>query len=185
MGHGGRDEMRHEVAEHFLLDSTPKIINSFLPTCVSCQVPKPDKAHVIPNVIVSIDFMTRLQIDVVDMRIRTDGNLKWILNCPDHFTKYVWAFALPTKEAEEVATNLLNLFCQFGPPKILQSDNGARSLPHKWLKIWNIFGRIWWFSMANQDTLSLKVWPSVVMQYCAISSADACTIEKRINGRLV
>lgn len=115
--------MRHEVAEHYYWIPS-KIIDSFLPTCVSCQVRKPVKAHIIPNAIVSIGFLTRLQIDLIDMRTRPDGDLKWILHCRDHFTKYSWAFALKSKEAQEVAKNLVNLFYQFGPPKILQSDNG-------------------------------------------------------------
>jgi transposase InsO family protein len=91
---------------------------------MSCQVRKPLKSHVIPTAIISLGFMTRLQMDLVDMRTRPDGESKWILHCRDHFTKYSWAYALPSKEAQHVAKNLLQLFFQFGPCKILQSDNG-------------------------------------------------------------
>jgi hypothetical protein len=93
---------------------------------MSCQVRRPLKSHVIPTVIVSLGFMTRLQIDLVDMRTRPDGELKWILHCRDYFTKYSWVYALPSKEARHVAENLLQLFFQFSPCKILQSDNGKK-----------------------------------------------------------
>ncbi|CAF4642428.1 unnamed protein product, partial [Rotaria socialis] len=122
-GHGGRDKMRHEVMQHYIWIPS-KIIDTFLTTCVSCQVRRPIKSHVIPTAIVSLGFMTRLQMDLIDMRTRPDGEFKWILHCRDHFTKFSWAYALPSKEARYVAENLIQLFFQFGPSHILQSDNG-------------------------------------------------------------
>ena len=74
-------------------------------------------SHVIPAAIVSIGFMTRLQMDLIDMGMRPDGEFKWILHCRDHFMKYSWGFALPSKEARYVAENLLGIFFQFGPCK--------------------------------------------------------------------
>ena len=68
--------------------------------------------------------MTRLQIDLIDMRTRPDGEFKWILHCRDHFSKYSWAYALPNKEAQYAVEHLVQLFFQFGPCHILQSDNG-------------------------------------------------------------
>ncbi|CAF1558374.1 unnamed protein product, partial [Didymodactylos carnosus] len=73
---------------------------------------------------VSIGFLTRLEIDLIDSRTRPDGDYKWILHCRDHFSKFSWAYPLRTKEAAHVAQNLSSLFYQFGPCKILQSDNG-------------------------------------------------------------
>lgn len=68
--------------------------------------------------------MTRLQMDLIDMRTRLDGDFKWILHCRCHFTKFSWAYALPSKEAHHVAEKLSIIFYTFGPSKILQSDNG-------------------------------------------------------------
>ncbi|CAF2081135.1 unnamed protein product [Rotaria magnacalcarata] len=124
-GHGGRDKMRHEITQHYYWIPS-KIIDSFLSTCMSCQVRRPLKLHVIPTAIISLGFMTRLQMDLIDMRTRPDGEFKWILHCRDHFTKYSWAYALPSKEARYVAESLLQLFFQFGSCKILQSDNGKK-----------------------------------------------------------
>ena len=72
--------------------------------------------------------MTRVQMDLIDMRSRPDqieGKIfKWILQLKDHFTKFCWAQPLQTKEASEVHFVVRNIFFNFGPPRILQSDNG-------------------------------------------------------------
>ncbi|CAF1176183.1 unnamed protein product [Didymodactylos carnosus] len=73
--------------------------------------------------------MTRLQIDLVDMRTRPDKIepdvvFNWILNCIDHFSKFCWAFPLKNKSAVDVSVKLRELFFVFGPPRLLHSDNG-------------------------------------------------------------
>ncbi|CAF3436338.1 unnamed protein product [Rotaria socialis] len=74
--------------------------------------------------IVSIGFLTRLQVDLIDMRSVSYDGFNFIMHAKDHFTKFTWLYALPSKEAIHVANNLRNMFYTFGPPKILQSDNG-------------------------------------------------------------
>lgn len=72
--------------------------------------------------------MSRVQMDLIDMRTRPDAiqgkTYKWILQLKDHFTKYCWAKALENKEAREVYQTVREIFFMFGPPHILQSDNG-------------------------------------------------------------
>ena len=73
--------------------------------------------------------MTRVQMDLIDMRSRPDhvdsGKIfKWIIQLKDHFTKFCWAQPLETKEAKEVFSVVRNIFFNFGPPRVLQSDNG-------------------------------------------------------------
>lgn len=67
-------------------------------------------SHVIPTAIISLGFMTRLQMDLIDMRTRPDGEYKCILHCRGHFTKYCWDSALPIEEARYVAENLTKIF---------------------------------------------------------------------------
>ncbi|CAF1150067.1 unnamed protein product [Didymodactylos carnosus] len=122
-GHGGRDKVRYEISQHYSWIPS-KAIDIFLSGCVACQVRKPVKNHVVPKAIISLGFMTRVQIDLIDLRTRPDKQFNWILHCRDHFSKYSWAFALPTKEAHYVLEKLQQLFYQFGPCRILQSDNG-------------------------------------------------------------
>jgi hypothetical protein len=63
-------------------------------------------------------------MDLIDMRSSEYNNFKWIFHAKDHFSKYSWLFPMTTKEASNVANILQSIFYQFGPPKILQSDNG-------------------------------------------------------------
>jgi hypothetical protein len=102
--------------------------------CDACQIRRSFPKPISGKPIVSIGFLTRLQVDLIDMRslqvdlidmrsLQYDG-YSFIMHCKDHFTKFSWLYALPSKEASGVAINLRNLFYTFGPPKILQSDNG-------------------------------------------------------------
>jgi transposase InsO family protein len=122
-GHGARDKMRHEINQHYYWIPS-HVVDIFLHCCVSCQLRKSVKAHVAPTAIIAIGFLTRLQMDLVDLRTRPSNNCQWILHCRDHFSKFSWAFALQNKEANGVARCLVDLFYQFGPCRILQSDNG-------------------------------------------------------------
>ena len=66
-----------------------------------------------------------IQIDLIDMRHLPDGDLRWILHCVDHWSKFNFAYAIANKHAMNV-TNALSchLFPYFGVLRILQSDNG-------------------------------------------------------------
>ena len=106
------------------MNLTSTIIGYLLQCCVSCQLRKTVKKLVVSTAIISIGFMTRLQMDLIDRRTRPDKDFQWILHCRDHYSKYSWAFALKSKEVRFIADKLITLFYQFGPCKILQSDNG-------------------------------------------------------------
>ena len=69
-------------------------------------------------------FNNRWQIDLIDFRTLPDGDYHWILTVQDHFTKFVWLRPLTQKSGVCVARELYQLFCMFGAPYILQSDNG-------------------------------------------------------------
>lgn len=64
------------------------------------------------------------QVDLINMQSYHDGEYKFILNYQDHLSKFVTLRALKTKTAAEVTYNLIDIFCTFGAPSILQSDNG-------------------------------------------------------------
>ena len=83
--------------------------------------------------------MTRAQVDLIDRTSRPDEDYKWILHARDHFTKYSWAYPLTSKRAEEVAEKLTEIFCNFGPAKILQSDNGREFVA----KVINEIANLW------------------------------------------
>ena len=67
--------------------------------------------------------MMRIQVDLIDMRSTEFNDFKWIFHAKDHFSKYSWLYPMISKEATNVASILQSIFYQFGPPKLLQSDN--------------------------------------------------------------
>lgn len=71
--------------------------------------------------------MERIQIDLKEFELYEDANdgYRYVLTVVDHFSNFPWAFPLFTKQADEVALHLYNLFSEHGPPKYLQSDNGG------------------------------------------------------------
>jgi hypothetical protein len=128
ISHGGRIKTIHELNSQY--SWIPRFaVEFFLKQCILCQTRKPLKQHVITKPIISLGVMTRLQIDLIDMRTRPDVLSQdiiynWILNCIDHFSKFTWEFPLTNKSAIDIAVKLRELFFVFGPPRLLHSDNG-------------------------------------------------------------
>ena len=58
------------------------------------------------------------------MSATPDGEYKWILHIVDHFSKYSSSFALRRKHAVVVSEKRALWIGLFGPPHILQCDNG-------------------------------------------------------------
>jgi len=52
------------------------------------------------------------------------GVYRFIMNYEDHLTKFTIIRLLKSKTSEEVAYQLMGIFCMFGAPFILHSDNG-------------------------------------------------------------
>lgn len=50
-------------------------------------------------------------VDFIDMQSEKDEESKFILNYQNHLTEFVFLQLLKTKRAEEVAYNLLDIFC--------------------------------------------------------------------------
>jgi len=67
---------------------------------------------------------SRCQVDLIDMQSEPDGYYRFIMNHQDHLTKLTILRPLKSKTAEEVAYQLMDIFCMFGAPFILQRDNG-------------------------------------------------------------
>ncbi|XP_026811263.1 KRAB-A domain-containing protein 2-like [Rhopalosiphum maidis] len=96
IGHGGKHRMNAEV--------------------------KKNKGLVIKLMVFS-EMNSRCQVDLIDMHTQGDGEFWLIMVYQDHLTKFVQLRPLKTKRAEEVAKHLIDIFCIFGAPMILQSDN--------------------------------------------------------------
>ncbi|XP_060848294.1 KRAB-A domain-containing protein 2-like isoform X2 [Rhopalosiphum padi] len=100
-------------------------IETFLHFCEPCQQKqKGSKKGVVVKPIISPDFNSRCQVDLIDFQSHPDGKFKFIMVYQDHLTKFVVLKPLEFKRAEEVAYNIIDIFTLLGAPTILQSDNG-------------------------------------------------------------
>jgi len=125
VGYQGRLPMEKE-AKKFYCNISRRVIEIFLCYSEEYQLKrKRSKNHgLVVKPIRSTRFNERMQIDLIDFRTLPDGEFNWILNCQDHFTKFVFLLPLKNKTAIEVAKGLIQVFGFIGAPRILQSDNG-------------------------------------------------------------
>jgi hypothetical protein len=124
-GHQGRDRT-HQACKLVYANVTIEAVSCFLKFCYECIRKKRKNTTNIPVIkpVRSSDYLSRFQIDLIDLQAYPDGEYKFILNVQDHFTKFVHLFPLKQKTAATVAWHLMDLFLTFGAPQILQSDNG-------------------------------------------------------------
>ncbi|CAF1429135.1 unnamed protein product [Rotaria sordida] len=143
VSHGGREKTSFELNSQY--SWIPRFcIDIFLKQCIACQTRKPIKQHIPSKPIISLGVMTRLQIDLIDMRTRPDKIspdviYSWILNCIDHFSKFSWAFPLKNKSTTEVGMKLRELFFVFGLPRLLHSDNGREFVSNVIMELKSLF----------------------------------------------
>ena len=105
---------------------TTKSIELFKSLCEECQKRKrPTTKGVVVRPILSKDFSSRGQVDLIDMQSMAHTNYKWIMVYQDHLTKLCVLRSLTSKRAAEVAYQLMDVFLLFGAPTIPQSDNGS------------------------------------------------------------
>src|ERR1700761_5620975 len=130
-GHGGRDKMMKELSSKYA-NITIDVLDIFKSLCLQCM--KKRKRHGVKGVVVrpliTKDFGSRGQVDLVDMQSLPNGQYKWIMVYQDHLTKFCILRPLTSKRAAKVAHQLMDIFLIFGAPHILQSDNGAEFTSH-------------------------------------------------------
>ena len=125
-GHGGRDRMIKELQKKYA-NITTKSIELFKSLCEECQKKRkrPMTKGVVVRPILSKDFSSRGQVDLIDMQSMAHMNCKWIMVYQDHLTKFCVLRHLTSKRVAEVAYQLVDVFLLFGAPTILHSDNGS------------------------------------------------------------
>ena len=125
-GHGGRDRMLKHLGQKYA-NITTYAVELFKSYCLVCQEKRkrPMTKGVVVKPILSKEFNSRCQVDLVDMQSAQQGQFKWIMVYQCHLTKFVVLRPLASKRAAEVAFQLLDIFLLIGAPAILQSDNGS------------------------------------------------------------
>lgn len=125
-GHGGRDKMLKAITVKYA-NITREAIELYKSLCVECLKKRKRSAvkGVVVRPILSRDYGSRGQVDLIDMQSMPKGDHKWIMVYQDHLTKFCVLRPLSSKRANEVAYQLMDIFLLFGAPQILQSDNGS------------------------------------------------------------
>jgi len=125
-GHGGRDRMHKHLSPKYA-NIHIEFLEIFKSFCLSCQEKKSRKRikGIVVKPILSDNFNSRMQIDLIDMQSSRNSRYNWILVAQCHLTKFVVLRPLTSKRAIEVAHQVLDIFLLLGAPAILQSDNGS------------------------------------------------------------
>lgn len=125
-GHGGRDKMLKVLTPKYA-NVTSEVVELYKSLCIECAKKRKRAATkgVVVRPILSRDYGSRGQVDLVDMQSMPSGQFKWIMVYQDHLTKFCILRPLHTKRASEVAYQLMDIFLLVGAPQILQSDNGS------------------------------------------------------------
>ncbi|XP_068247971.1 KRAB-A domain-containing protein 2-like [Palaemon carinicauda] len=125
-GHGGRDRMTKELQVKYA-NIQQETIELFKLLCLECQKKRkrPMTKGVVVKPILSTEFSSRGQVDLIDMQSMSCRTFKWIMVYQDHLTKFCVLRPLTSKRAAEVTFQLADIFLLLGTPIILQSDNGS------------------------------------------------------------
>jgi hypothetical protein len=111
------------IRAHYFWEHTRR---AYIASCLTCQARTtpchPSHGHLYP-IEVHAPWEI-LAMDVLGPLPTSQAGSKYILVCMDPFTTWVEAFPLPTRDAPTLARPLVDLFCRFGCPQRLLSDNG-------------------------------------------------------------
>jgi hypothetical protein len=99
-----------------------ELFPDFCSICVRARHRSKPKAGHQP--ILTRGMNVRVQLDIIDYQSMPDGPFKYVLDYQDHGTKLCQLRPLAHKSQVAVAQALVEIFCIFGPPSILQVDNG-------------------------------------------------------------
>ncbi|CAG8651739.1 13546_t:CDS:2, partial [Ambispora gerdemannii] len=100
VGHGGMSKTYDAIKDKY--SWVPEdLVKKFCACCTRCTTRRSLAQPVAAKPILAKGFMCRLQVDLIDMHNRPDGSSKYICHARDHFSKFCWSSALPSKEAKE------------------------------------------------------------------------------------
>ncbi|CAF3165394.1 unnamed protein product [Rotaria socialis] len=121
--HQGRDKTWLEVKARYSWIPIYSI-KLFISQCSVCRHRTYAPKSIAVKPYVSEGYLTRLQLELIDMTSVPDEEYKWILHVTDHFTKFTWAYPLKSSKIESITAQLLQQFSSFGIPHTLQSSMG-------------------------------------------------------------
>ena len=124
-GHfSAKDTIKKIYDQGFFWPQLPKEVQTYVKSCHTCLSSNASRPGFNPYVSQHADnAFDHVQIDLLSLPPTTSGNV-CVLTMVDVCTRYVILRPLKDKTAVSVAKSLLEIFCNYGFPKIIQSDNG-------------------------------------------------------------
>lgn len=122
--HAGARKVEAEIHKEYY--GIPRsYVRYHVANCPVCQLSAMQTSKPPLKPIIEKQFLSRIQVDLIDLNQIPDGEYKYICHVIDHFTKYHILFPLRSKTAAEVAYGLEErVLAYVGLPKIFHSDNG-------------------------------------------------------------
>lgn len=127
-GHVGRRRTYSQIRNSYFWPGMSKDVGRWVQACLACKrrkTPRPMNAGNPGAVSVATRPWETVSIDIVSAACTSQGGHTKILTAIDLFTRYVIAVPLYRASAKEIGGALFNnLFCKFGKPKRIHSDEG-------------------------------------------------------------
>lgn len=127
LGHGGTGAMLASIRQQgWWWPKMKKDVVHFASQCLQCLRHNVEREGFHPAQSVVADApWDHVQVDLVGPLQQSENGNSYILTLVDVCSGFVVLRALPSKQMHQVARCLWEIFCQFGTPRILQSDNGT------------------------------------------------------------
>ena len=144
-GHVGRRRTYKQVRNNYYWANMYKDVKRWVRACLACRrrkTPRQMHAGEPGEVSNATQPWQRVSIDIVSTTTTSQEGYTKILTMIDLFSRYVITVALRKATAKEVGTALFeHLFCRFGKPKSIHSDDGSEFINaalEDMFKEWNI-----------------------------------------------
>jgi hypothetical protein len=128
-GHMGVRRTKNEIKKRVFWHGMNKDIAEYVKTCSSCQRNKSEKLKakgLLGDVPEAKAVFEVIFIDFVGPLPRSRNGNRFILVVVDQLSSWVEVFPMPTATAQRVARTLEDqVFCRFGSPKNMVSDNAS------------------------------------------------------------
>ena len=127
--HSGVNKLFLQIRADFFWNSLYRDCEEYVKTCHNCQLARNISIHTkVPTK--SLDRasqpMESITIDHVGpLSHILQTNHRYILTIQCDFSRFLWAFPVQSQDGKTLVNLLFQLFCQYGFPKYLHSDNGS------------------------------------------------------------
>jgi hypothetical protein len=145
LGHPGMDITYETMRRYYFHPNLKKEVDSYVRKCPVCALEKPTRAQY-PKLHLPVPHspMHTLSIDLIGpfyLKDKENTEYNYALTAVDTLTLFSWAIPLKRKNAEGITDTLLReIFCPFGSPKTLITDNAKEFNSRTLLDILETFG---------------------------------------------